>query len=231
MTHASGAAWTMWNDDQLTDLIARYQRVYTGAVADVLDQRGLTHQIVDGSIQGLTLDMRVAGPAFTCKGAPATALEPDDWDQRKAFLDALLPHSVAVVDSSGDTRAAHWGELMSTAARGRGCSGVVIDGATRDVPQMLEMGFPAFVRYRSPASSIRRWRISGFGHPVTLGGVVVRQGDFVLGDADGVVVVPIEHVEAVIETVEALLGAETAMRSELLEGALFSTTWDRYRVG
>ena len=222
---------TVFEGTALAALIARYRQVYTGAVADVLDQRGLTHQIVDGSIQGLTLDMRVVGPAFTCKGAPATALEPDDWDQRKAFLDALTPQCVAVVDSSGDTNAAHWGELMSTAARGRGCTGVVIDGATRDVPQMLEMGFPAFVRYRSPASSIRRWRISGFGHSVTLGGVLVRQGDFVMGDADGVVVIPIEHVEPVIDTVEALLGAENSMRAELSAGALFSTTWDRYRVG
>jgi 4-hydroxy-4-methyl-2-oxoglutarate aldolase len=120
---------------------------------------------------------------------------------------------------------------MSTAARGRGATGVVIDGATRDVAQMLAMGFPAFVRYRASASSIRRWRISGFDHPVTIGGVVVRPGDFVLGDADGVVIVPAELALEVLEEVESLAVAETNMRQELLEGGTFSEVFDRYQVG
>ena len=221
----------MADEAELSALCARYEQVYSGVVADVLDKRGLRRQIVDGAIQGLTLTSRVAGPAFTCKGAPATELEPDDWDMRKAFLDALTPNCVAVVDTSGDSGAAHWGELMSIAARGRGCLGVVTDGATRDVVQLLEMGFPAFVRYRSPASSIRRWRMSGYGHTVRLGGVLVSQGDFVIGDADGVVVVPAKLAETVLAEVEALASAETTMRVELLRGELFSAAYDRHQVG
>ncbi|MEX1158043.1 MAG: RraA family protein [Thermomicrobiales bacterium] len=219
------------DEQSVADLTERYKSAYSGAVADVLDKRGYLNQIVDGSIQGLTLEARVAGPAFTCKGAPATDLEPDDWDMRKQFLDSVLPGTVIVVDTSGDTVAAHWGELMSTAARGRGASGVVIDGATRDVTQMLAMGFPAFVRYRSPSSSIRRWRMSGYGHPVTIGGVVVRPGDFIIGDADGVVVVPVELAAEVLDEVESLAVAETNMRQELLEGGTFSAVYDRYQVG
>lgn len=215
----------------LRDLCDRYRAVYSGAVADILDKRGYRNQIIHGSIQGLTLDMRVAGPAYTCKGAPATVLEPDDWDLRKAFLDALTPLSVAVIDASGDDSAAHWGELMSTAARGRGCTGVVLDGGTRDVSQILAMGFPTFARYRSPASSIRRWRISGYDHPIHCGGVLVRPADFVVGDADGVVIVPAELVVEVLEEVESLTTAETNMRQELLEGGRFSEVYDRYQVG
>jgi regulator of RNase E activity RraA len=219
------------DDGTTEDLTARYAKVYSGAVADVLDKRGYRNQVVSGTIQGLTLETRVAGPAYTCKGAPATELEPDDWDMRKQFLDSVRPGTVVVVDTSGDTASAHWGELMSTAARGRGATGVVIDGATRDVAQMLAMGFPAFVRYRSPASSIRRWRISGFDHPVTIGGVLVRPGDYVVGDADGVVIVPAELAIDVLEEVESLAVAETNMRQELLEGGTFSEVFDRYQVG
>ncbi|HAX24464.1 MAG TPA: dimethylmenaquinone methyltransferase [Chloroflexi bacterium] len=219
------------DEQALRDLCERYRAVYSGAVADVLDKRGLRGQIVHGAIQGLTTDMRVAGPAFTCKGAPATSLEPDDWDLRKAFLDALIPLSIAVVDASGDESAAHWGELMSTGARGRGCNGVVIDGGTRDVSQILEMGFPTFARYRSPASSIRRWRISGYDHAVQCGGVLVRPGDFVVGDADGVVIVPAELTVDVLEEVESLATTETRMREELLKGGRFSEVYDRYQVG
>lgn len=219
------------DEQTIADLTERYRKVYSGVVADVLDKRGYRNQVVDGAIQGLTLEMRVAGPAYTCKGAPATDLEPDDWDMRKQFLDSVTPGTVVVVDSSGSTSAAHWGELMSTAARGRGASGVVIDGATRDVAQMLAMGFPAFVRYRSPASSIRRWRISGYDHPVMIGGVVVRPGDFVVGDADGVVIVPADVAGQVLEEVESLAVTETNMRQELLEGGTFSEVYDRYQVG
>jgi regulator of RNase E activity RraA len=209
----------------------RLRKVYSGAVADVLDKRGYRAQIVDGAIQGLTLEMRVAGPAYTCKGAPATELEDDDWDMRKAFLDSITPGSVAVVDAGGVQLAAHWGELMSTGARGRGCTGVVIDGGTRDVSQLLTMDFPTFARYRSPASSIHRWRMSGFDHPVRVGGVLVRPGDFVLGDADGVVIIPHELTLEVLEEVESLATIETNMRQELLAGGTFSEVWDRYRVG
>lgn len=215
----------------LADLCERYRKVYSGVVADVLDKRGFRSQIVEGTIQGLTHDTRVAGPAITCKGAPATELEPDDWDMRKAFLDSLTALSVAVVDTSDDRRAAHWGELMSTAARGRGCTGVVIDGRTRDISQLLEMGFSTFSRYRSPASSIRRWRMSGYHHPVRCGAVVVRPGDFVVGDADGVVIVPSEIAEDVLAEVEALVTAENDMRRELLAGGTFSEVYDRYQVG
>jgi regulator of RNase E activity RraA len=219
------------NEQEIADLSARYQQLYSGAIGDVLDRRGYTNQIVDGTIQALSPEMRVAGPAFTCKGARANELEPDDWDMRKAFLDSLIPGCVAVVDSSGDTVAAHWGELMSTGARGRGCTGVVIDGGTRDVALLLALRFPTFARYRSPASSIRRWRISGFDHPVRLGTVLVRPGDWVIGDMDGVVVVPADLVHEVADEVESLAVVESNMREELLAGGRFSEVWDRYRVG
>ena len=219
------------DDATRSDISERYRQAYSGTVADVLDKRGLRNQVVDSAIQGLTLESRVAGPAFTCKGAPATDLEPDDWEMRKQYLDSVTPGSVVVVDASGDRSAAHWGELMSTAARGRGATGVVIDGATRDVSQILAMGFPAFVRYRSPASSIRRWRMSGFDHPVRIGGVLVRPGDIVVGDADGVVVVPADVAIDVLEEVESLSHAETNKRPGLLEGGTFSEVYDRYQVG
>lgn len=214
-----------------TDLVARLSRQYTGVIADVLDQLGYRDQIMDGRIQALKPDMTVAGVAFTCKGAQATHLEPDDWDMRKAFLDAVPDGSILVVDSSGDDVASHWGELMATGARGRGGQGVVIDGGTRDVAKLLDMDFPTFARYRSPASSITRWRMSGFDHPVTCGGVLVRPGDIVVGDMDGVVVVPADAAGDVADRAEEIARAEDAMRRELLDGGLFSEVYDRYQVG
>jgi 4-hydroxy-4-methyl-2-oxoglutarate aldolase len=215
----------------LADVCARYAKVFSGQVADVLDARGLTKQVVDGSIQGLTLETRVAGPAFTCKGATATELEPDDWAERTTVLDSMTPHCVAVVDTSRDTSSAYWGELMSTAAMGRDCSGVVIDNATRDVTPVLAMGFSVFTRFRSPASSIRRWRISSYNHPMMIGGVLVHLCHGVHGDADGAVTVPDENVIHVLEEVELLESSKSDMRRDLPEGMLFSEAFDRHQVG
>jgi regulator of RNase E activity RraA len=73
--------------------------------------------------------------------------------------------------------------------------------------------------------------MSGCDHPVTIGGVIVRPGDFVVGDADGVVVVPAEIAAEVVEEVESLAVVETNMRQELLDGGMFSAVYDRYQVG
>lgn len=215
-----------------TSALAReFGRYYAAVIADVMDQSGLRNQIMDGSIQSLAPGQRVAGVAYPCKGAAATHLEPDDWDMRKAFLDNVPDDSVIVVDSSGDTVASHWGELMATAARGRGATGAVIDGGTRDIAMLLDMDFPTFARYRSPASSITRWRMSGFDHPVTCGGVLVQPGDIIVGDDDGVVAVPAEHAQDVLENVRKIEHAENSMRKELLDGGKFSEVYDRYQVG
>lgn len=213
------------------EISERFAEHYTAVIADVLDQAGYRNQVMDGTIQGLTNEDRVSGPAFTLKGAVSTEFEENDWGIRAAFLDALPEGCVAVVDSSGDTSAAQWGELMSTAARGRGCQGAVMDGGTRDVTKILEMSFPVFARFRSPASSISRWRISGYDHPVRCGGVLVRPGDFVVGDADGVVVVPQEIAASILEKVEEIADAEDATREALLTGEKFSVVYDRYQVG
>lgn len=212
-------------------LVQEFSRFYTAVIADVMDKAGLRNQILDGSIQSLAPGQRITGVAYPCKGAVATHLEPDDWDMRKAFLDSVPDGAVIVVDSSGDTVASHWGELMATGARGRGATGVVIDGGTRDVATLLEMNFPTFARYRSPASSITRWRMSGYDHPVACGGVLVRPGDIILGDDDGVVVIPIEHAEDLLGAAREIENAENSMRQELLDGGKFSEVYDRYQVG
>ena len=103
------------------ELIRRYKALYTGAVSDVLDRLGLRQQALPHTIMPLTLDTVVAGPAFTGQGYPASDVTNDDSETRIRMLESIKPGTVSVWSSAGHFGSAHWGEIMSNAARERGC--------------------------------------------------------------------------------------------------------------
>lgn len=201
------------------ELSERYKKVYTPAIADILDERGLYHQILPAEIQAIAPGMRLAGPAQTIKGAPVT-IHKDEYLEVavRAFLEGQ-PGMIAVFDTSGDRRAAHWGELVTTATRLRGCAGAVIDGGVRDVEHILQMGFPVFARFRSPADIRGRWRYVDTGIPIQIGEVLIEPGDFIVGDGNGVVVVPKELTLEVLAEAEKVVEVEDQIREELRAGA------------
>jgi regulator of RNase E activity RraA len=210
------------------ELCARYNRLYTAAVADALDDKGLWYQIVDWHIQPLTLEMRVAGPAFTMLGRPERSTDRAIRKGVKA-VDALRPHTVAVMDCSGEEITGHWGELLTNGARVRGCTGAVIDGGTRDVAAILRMGFPVFSKFRSPADAKGRWNVVDFDCPVTLGGVPVKPGDFIVGDCDGVVVVPADAVVEVLLEAEEVVRTESEIRERVRAGQSVAELYMQYK--
>lgn len=195
----------------MDELCARYRRLYTPAVADALDERGLWHQIIDRRIQPLTLAMKVAGPAFTMLGRPERSTDRSIRKGVKA-VDAVRPHTVVVMDCSGEEITGHWGELLTNGTLVRGGTGAVVDGGVRDTAAILELDFPVFCKFRSPADAKGRWNVVDFDCPVVLGGVPVRPGDFIVGDADGVVVVPSELAVEVLLEAEAVVNEENEVR-------------------
>lgn len=195
----------------LEEMCTRYARLYVPAVADALDDKGLWHQIVDRRIQPLTLDMRVAGPAFTMLGRPERSTDRSIRKGVKA-VDAVRPHTVVVMDTSGEEITGHWGELLTNGTLVRGGTGAVIDGGVRDTAAILELKFPVFCKFRSPADAKGRWNVVDFDCPVTLGGVPVRPGDFILGDADGVVVIPQALAVDVLLEAEQVVADENEVR-------------------
>src|SRR4029077_4360843 len=109
-----------------------------------------------------------------------------------ACVDALKSGDVLVATTNGDQSSALWGELLSTASRAHGAVGAVIDGLTRDVARILAMDFPVFAAGFSPLDSKGRLDGSAFGRPIQIGTCLIRPGDWIFGDVDGVVVVPAE---------------------------------------
>ncbi len=208
----------------------RFARIPTAAVTDVMDAMGLQHQTLPAAIQPLTPGMRVAGYAFTARGRPrrSSPREHDATIRRfLRMLGAVPPDSVLVL-AAHDSRAAHFGELSAEWLRARRVRGAVIDGATRDAAAIVRRRFPPFVRYRTPQDSVPRWRVADWGQPVTIGGVRVALGDVVVGDLDGVVVVPRRVAQEVLVRAEELVGAESKVRAAVRRGVAPLEAYEKY---
>ena len=136
----------------------------------------------------------------------------------------MTPGRVLVIDASGEKYGAAVGGFMAATFKARGCIGLVVNGAVRDGLELIDLGLPAFVRFHTPANSARRWELASVGAPISMPGlggaaVAVRPGDFVLGDFDGVMVIPGEHAPQLIEDAERLQEIERVIREQIKAGA------------
>jgi len=210
------------------EMSRRYRVLYTGAVSDVLDSLGLRQQALPHYIMPLAMDMVVAGPAFTGQGYPVSDIRNDDSDRRIRMLESIRPGTVSVWSSAGHFESAHWGEIMSNAAREHGCTGAVVDGGLRDTRFVLQMGFPVFCRFRCSASSIGRWEIKEWMISVTIGDTIINPDDFVLGDCDGVVIIPKALAVEVLLKTEETVKRENGMRADLAKGVTVSEVYKKH---
>jgi 4-hydroxy-4-methyl-2-oxoglutarate aldolase len=213
-----------------SDLCVRYGRIYTAAITDVLDKRGFYNQTLPHDIVALAPDTRLAGVAFPASGKRTRNTETEG--PVRAFLKLLgaVPRDAVLVIQAHDDVAAHFGELSAVAMKARGVRGVVVDGATRDAAYILRERFPLFCRYRTPQDSLPRWRAVEWGRPVTIGDVRVAPGDVVVGDLDGVAVVPKKLALEVLLECEALLDAENQVRDAVRKGMAPLAAYEKFGV-
>jgi 4-hydroxy-4-methyl-2-oxoglutarate aldolase len=214
--------------EALDDVRKRYLRLYTGAIADMLDKAGCRNQVLPHYITPFTNENRLAGLAFTGQGYPCANEKNDDTETRLGMLDSIQPGTVSVWATGGSVNCAHWGEIMSTAARQRGCSGGVVDGGVRDVDFINDMKYPVFAKFKCSASSVGRWDIKEYQIPIKIGNTVIHPGDFVFGDVDGVVIVPQNLTMEVLLKAEDLFEREKGMREELRRGVSVKDTYAKY---
>ena len=212
------------------NLPRRFARIYTAAITDVMDEMGLLRQTLPHTIQPLTSDMRLAGYAFTARGRAHRGKPREKDATLRRFLGmigAVPPDSVLVL-AANDNEAAHFGELSAEWFRARKVRGAVIDGSTRDAGYISRVRFPTFVRYRTPQDSVPRWRVSDWGQPLTIGGVRVNLGDIVVGDSDGVVIVPRRVAVEVLKRCEQLLGTENKVRTAVKRGMTPLAAYEKF---
>lgn len=192
------------NQSQLDTL----KRLGAATIHEAQGQRGA----VDPRIAALDPSMRVVGPALTVD------IRPSDNLMIHYALTKAKPGDVLVIDAKGFVDAGPWGDILTLAAKKIGLAGLVIDGAVRDASAIVEMGFPVFCRGLC-IKGTNKQQPGKVNVPVTVGGVVVRPGDIVMGDRDGLVVVAKEEVAQVIEASEERERKEEIMRRRLEEGA------------
>lgn len=210
------------------NICRRYRKLYTGLVADILDQKGVRTHSLPASIRPLKETLVAAGPAFTCQGYPTGDIRSDDTPMLIKMLESLTLHCVAVLNTGGDLSSSHWGEIMTLAAKQRGCSGAVVDGGVRDTAYILKTHFPVFVKFYMPASSVSRFELKELQVPIRIGDVGILPGDFILGDVDGVVVIPKAVTLEVLLEAEEKMRKESGMRQALRKGMPLKEAYKKY---
>ncbi len=189
------------------EICERYEKLYTGAINDVLRERCMLDQNLPSDIMPLRDEMTVCGVAFTVKSSPNVMIQ-GEMTFRAQMLDEMTPEGLVVWDTSGDTEASLWGGVMTATAIQKGLRGAVIAGGIRDTKQILEQEFPVFYKYRTSNGSLGRCLITHYQVPVKIGKVTVRPGDLIFGDIDGVLCVPREIAY------DVLIRAEEIERNE-----------------
>lgn len=173
----------------VAELLARYEDLYAGAVCDVLREYALLDQSLPSHIKPLREDKTVAGIAFTVKSAPNVKIT-GEMTFRTQMLAELPRDSFVAWDTTNDEKATLWGGVMTATALGLGVRAAVIDGGIRDTHQILERNFPVYYKHRSPNGSLGRCLITHYQIPIKIGDCVIKPGDILMGDIDGVVCVP-----------------------------------------
>lgn len=208
-------------------LIERLDDLYSAVVADVLDRLGLRSNVMAPRIRPLDRRTRLAGFAATvhCVEVDAPPAAREDWYKGELqAVDALEQGDVMVVSTC---RGCYWGELLATASRYRGARGIVADAYTRDTLALIEMNFPTFVAGISPEDSLGRIEVDAVGVPIECGDVTVNPGDLLVGDHDGVVVIPSAVAHEVIALAEEKVSGENLVRQKLEDGM---PVWEAFRT-
>lgn len=217
-------------DIATAELCDRYEQLYTGLVADVLDSMGYKDQTMDPSITPVDPAQTVAGAAYPATGRRNRSVDYEAQIQR--FLQMLgdVPAESCLVVSANTDNSAQVGELTTRALAARNCRGVVTDGGTRDTQFIQEQGFPVYVRFRTPADSLYRWELLDWDATAVVGGVEVTPGDIVFGDIDGVTVVPEDIAQEVLLEAEEMKEDESAVREAVTDGVSPKEAYERYET-
>jgi regulator of RNase E activity RraA len=192
--------------------VERASRLDTTALSDALDRLGIAGQCL--GIKPLDPSFRLAGRAFTILYGPAGTPSGTVGD----YIDDVPPGAVVVLDNGGREDATVWGDILTMVASRRGLAGTVIDGACRDTHLARSLAYPMYSRSYSMRTGKDRVQVEATRGPVNIGNARVQDGDLLRGDADGVVVIPREHEEAVLAAAGEIDRKEDEIRKLVVGG-------------
>jgi regulator of RNase E activity RraA len=202
----------------------------SAVVCDALDAEGYRCQSPRVALRPLTVDGTLVGRCRTTLWADQSHVDPRPYELELRAVDACQPDDVIIAAAGGSMRSGVWGELLSTAAAHRGCRGVIVDGAVRDVSRMRAMEFPVFARGTCVYDSRDRLRVIDVDVPVEIDGVCFRPGDLVFADVDGVVVVPGEIEASVLARAWKKVHAEDRVRDAIRAGTSATAVFETFGI-
>ncbi|MEO1011550.1 MAG: RraA family protein [Bacteroidota bacterium] len=208
------------------EILSRYEQLYTGAINDVLREFCFMDQALPNHIVPLREYQTVAGFAFTVKSAPNTKVT-GEMEYRTQMLDDMHENAFVIWDSSKDEKSTSWGGVMTATAKGKKIRAACIDGGIRDTHQILEANFPVFYKYRSSNGSLGRCLITHYQLALEIGNVIIKPGDIVLGDVDGVLVVPRDVAYEVLVRAEEIKENEKKIFGWVKEGQSVKDIMDK----
>jgi 4-hydroxy-4-methyl-2-oxoglutarate aldolase len=193
-------------------ILNEFSKLSTSTVSDALDKLGIR-----GTCLGVTsvdIGFRLIGRAFTLKYEPVGIDNGNVGD----YIDDVTPGDIVVIDNAGCLDCTVWGDILTTMASLRGIGGTVIDGVCRDTNKSLQLNYPIFSRGRFMRTGKDRVQLEATNVPVSIAGVRVRPGDILFGDADGVIVIPKEYEEQILQIALDIEQAEDQIREALAKG-------------
>ncbi|MBX3258024.1 MAG: RraA family protein [Chitinophagaceae bacterium] len=208
------------------------EHLYVAIVCDVLDILGYRNQAMHQRLRPLDADnCTIIGRARTYRWMETDYVEEEDpYGLEIEAVDSIREGDVVVHSTDFAGTNAPWGELMSTIAKRNGATGCICDSMIRDCKRIIEMKFPIFYGGIRPLDSLGRGRVMAYDVPIRCGDVVVKPGELIFADFDGVVVVPREVEDKVLEMAHEKVFKENASRRDLLNGDSLRVVYDRYGV-
>ena len=210
----------------------RYLKLYTALIYDSMEAYGMPGRSMESGVYPLTVDMKVAGPAFPVRRQTTPNTDPYTHNIRLGLMKSMCDGCILLSDVQGNKNCGQFGEITATAMRAAGCAGAVIDGSTRDSNYLINMNFPTFCRFRNPVEGLGRSMIVDYMIPIFVNGIDgmirVDPGDFIFGDNDGVVIVPKNETIRVLEQAETWFENENLSRKAMAEGMDPFEVYNRY---
>ncbi|HUG19427.1 MAG TPA: RraA family protein [Planctomycetaceae bacterium] len=206
------------------------EHLYTAVICDALDSLGFRNQSPRVTLSNLTTTQALVGRCKTTLWSDMFHDDPSPYELELQAVDGCRDGDVLIAAAGGSMRSGIWGELLTTAAKNRGCRGAIIDGAVRDVAKIEAMDFPVFARGTCIYDSQNRQRVIDLDVKVQIDGVEFAPGNLVMADRDGVVVIPQTVEQDTLKRAWEKVHAENITRDAIRSGMKAADAYKKYGV-
>lgn len=218
----------MWRDENEKFALMK-EKLYTPVVGDILDEMGYYHQFLPQEIRPILPEMKLAGKAMTVLMIDVFEPQKKPFGYLTEALDQLQDNEIYIA-TGGTKRCAYWGELLTATARTRNSVGAVVNGWHRDTPQVLEQNWPVFSCGCYAQDSSVRTQVVDYRCSIEIGQVTIHDGDLIFGDVDGVLIIPKDISDKVLERALKKASEEKVVRKAIENGMSATAAFAKFGI-